>query len=128
MATSKEQQEENKKVILRFHELLNALEMEKTGEVFADDAVMGVPGKARALEGGKQITEWLIGLLSPLKAFEMEILDFGAVGPWVIDERIDWGKTEDGERGTHVAGSYLVKDGKILDWTEWVSSEKPTSR
>ncbi len=123
MAISKEEQEENKKVIRRFHELLQTLELEKMGEVFADDAVMGVPGKERMLYGGKQIKEWLVKLFADTKSFEMEIVDFGAVGPWVIDERQEVGTGEDGQRhGTHASGSYLVQNGKILDWTEWVSS------
>ena len=127
MAISKEEQEENKKVVLRFHELLQALEMEKTGEVFADDAVMGGPGKERMLHGSKQIVKWLVELLASLKSFEIEIIDIGVVGPWVIDERIDWGTDENGRSGYHVAGSYLVENGKILDWTEWGSSENPIS-
>ncbi len=128
MAISKEQQEENKKVILRFHQALTTLDMEKVGELFADDAIMGMPGAARGLQGRKQIVAWLVDLFAPKKSFRVELLDITVVGPWVADERIDWSVLEQGERGLHVAGSYLVENGKILDWTEWASSEKPTWR
>ena len=47
------------------------------------------------------------------------------MGPYVIDERVDWAKVtgEEKEQGYYVSGSYLVENGKILDWTEWVSGE-----
>ena len=126
MAISQEIQEENKKVILRFHEALNALDFDKVGELFADDAVRGRPGTERNLQGRKQIMAWLVDLLAGVKTFKVELLGLGAVGPWVADERIDWAKGEDWEGGMHVAGSYLIENGKILDWTEWVSPEDRT--
>ncbi len=128
MPISKEQQEENKEVIRKFHETLTTLDMEKVGELFADDAVMGGPGRKWGHEGKKQIVAWLIDLFAPKKSFKVELIDMRAVGPWVTDERVDWSVLEEGERGLHVAGSYLVENGKIKDWTEWGSSEKPSWR
>jgi limonene-1,2-epoxide hydrolase len=118
-------QEENKKVIERLHEAIGDMDWKKVEELLADDALMGQPGQPRT-QGSKQIVEGLVQTIEieyKVTALRPEILDLGVVGPYVIDDRIDWGTIGDKEYGTHVAGSYLVENGKILDWTEWVSSE-----
>ncbi len=118
-------QEENKKVVQRFHEALAAMDWKKMEEILADDAVMGMPGQPRT-QGGKQIMANLAEHLATnlqITSLRCEIMSLAVVGPWVIDDRIDWVGFGDQEAGVHVAGSYLVEDGKILDWTEWVSTE-----
>ena len=123
-------QEENKKVIQRFHEALNEMDYKRIEELLADDATMGQPGQPRT-QGSKKITAKLAEDLKTtykIEALQCEILDLGTVGPYVIDERVDWAKVtgEEKEQGYYVSGSYLVENGKILDWTEWVSGEVRT--
>ena len=122
-------QEENKKVVEKLHEAINEMDWKKVEELLADDAMMGQPGQPRT-QGSKQIAERLfqnIDVKYKITALRAKILDLGVVGPYVIDDRIDWAKIGDKVWGGHVAGSYLVENGKILDWTEWVSSEPPIS-
>ena len=119
------EQEENKKVIERLHEAISEMDWKKVEELLADDAMMGQPGQPR-IQGSKQIAERLVQTIEieyKVTALRPEILDLGVVGPYVIDDRIDWVTIDGKEWGTHVAGSYLVENGKILDWTEWVSPE-----
>ena len=120
-------QKENKKVIESFHEALNALDFEKVEDLLADNATMGGPGAER-VQGAKQITESLIESLITnlkMKSLRCEILSIDAVGPYIVDDRIDWGEYGDEKVkvGAHVSGSYIVENGKILDWTEWLSPE-----
>ena len=118
-------QEENLKVVHRLHQALEAMDWKKVEEILAEDAVMGQPGQPRT-HGGKQIIERLVeGLVNNLKmtSLRCEILTLEAVGPYIIDDRIDRVTIGDKKQGVHVAGSYLVENGKILDWTEWVSAE-----
>ena len=123
-------QEENKKIVQRFHEALNEMDWEKVEELLADNAMFGQPGGPRRLQGSKQIVAFLKNLLANAKSLRLEILDLGAVGPYVIDERNDWvipkGEDKEWSTPTHVSGSYCVENGRIVDWTEWVSPESRT--
>lgn len=50
---------------------------------------------------------------------EFKILDSWARGPVVINERIDSFTRPDGSPAYHLVGVFLIKDGKIAEWTDY---------
>jgi limonene-1,2-epoxide hydrolase len=50
---------------------------------------------------------------------EFKILDSWARGPIVINERIDSFTRPDGSPAYHLVGVFLIKDGKIEEWTDY---------
>ena len=49
---------------------------------------------------------------------EFKILDSWAPGPMVINERIDSFTRSDASPAYHLVGVFLIKDGKIAEWTD----------
>ena len=50
---------------------------------------------------------------------EFRILDSWARGPMVINERIDSFTRADARPSYHLVGVFLIKDGKIAEWTDY---------
>jgi limonene-1,2-epoxide hydrolase len=50
---------------------------------------------------------------------EFRILDTWARGPMVINERIDSFTRPDASPAYHLVGVFLIKDGKIAEWTDY---------
>jgi limonene-1,2-epoxide hydrolase len=50
---------------------------------------------------------------------EFKILDSWARGPMVINERIDSFTRPDASPAFHLVGVFLIKDGKIAEWTDF---------
>ena len=50
---------------------------------------------------------------------EFRILDSWARGPMVINERIDSFTRSDASPAYHLVGVFLIKDGKIAEWTDY---------
>jgi len=50
---------------------------------------------------------------------EFKILDSWARGPIVINERIDSFARPDASPAYHLVGVFLIKDGKIEEWTDY---------
>jgi limonene-1,2-epoxide hydrolase len=50
---------------------------------------------------------------------EFKILDSWARGPLVINERIDSFTRSDVSPEYHLVGVFLIKDGKIAEWTDY---------
>jgi|KBSMisStaDraftv2_1062788.scaffolds.fasta_scaffold151881_3 limonene-1,2-epoxide hydrolase len=50
---------------------------------------------------------------------EFKILDSWARGPVVINERIDSFTRPDARPAYHLVGVFLIKDGKIEEWTDY---------
>jgi limonene-1,2-epoxide hydrolase len=50
---------------------------------------------------------------------EFKILDSWTRGPMVINERIDSFVRPDGSPAYHLVGVFLIKDGKIAEWTDY---------
>ena len=50
---------------------------------------------------------------------EFKILDSWTRGPMVINERIDSFTRPDARPSYHLVGVFLIKDGKIAEWTDY---------
>lgn len=73
------------------------------------------PAKGRAT-----LRETLKGLFQRVQKVEIEVTETFAIGPTVLNDRIDY-ITRDGKRSPiRVVGFFLVKDGKIAEWTDYV--------
>lgn len=61
--------------------------------------------------------------MSRLETIEWEILRSHAVGPLVLNERIDHFRAPAGSKSPsmrfHVAGHFLIEDGRIKVWKDW---------
>lgn len=78
-------------------------------------------------EGGPVITtrEAFVQQMGPflkkLKAVDWEVVRSHAMGPMVINERIDHFYAHDSARDNHphIAGMFIVRDGKIAIWRDY---------
>ena len=66
-----------------------------------------------------QMGEWMAGL----ESIEWEIIRSHAVGPLVLNERIDHFNAPDGSKSPsmhfHIAGHFLIEDDRIKVWKDW---------
>jgi limonene-1,2-epoxide hydrolase len=62
----------------------------------------------------------LKGLFQRLEKVEIEVVESFVIGPTVLNDRIDY-ITRGGMRtSVPVAGFFVVKNGKISEWTDYV--------
>lgn len=124
------EKERDKGVVEAFRAALQSLDFEKMKEIFSEDALYGQPGKDR-MRGNTPITEHLKTLMIDnfrIKSMRIEIIEQRVVGPYVLDDRYDcavFDTPADGEKEirVHASGCYLVENGRIREWTEWVADE-----
>jgi len=112
-------EEANIKVVNDFCAAFDTMDVEKLAS-FWDDKVSfrmiemtpRIEGKAALVDGTKQF-------FATRKAAHFEVLRTHAIGNIVINERIDHFTREDGKDAFHVAGVFLVKGGKIVEWQDY---------
>jgi len=59
-------------------------------------------------------------LFVPIKSFDKEIVRQEALGPFVIQERLETIVTDRGLVQIKISGSFFVEDGQIVEWFELV--------
>jgi limonene-1,2-epoxide hydrolase len=91
----------------------------KLAAFFADAAVYRVTETAPPLSGREKILERFQSFVRARKV-EFQVIETFAKGPLVVNERFDTFTLEDRTNRYHLAGMFFVKDGKIVEWTDYV--------
>ena len=123
MATDLEKS--NEELVNRFCEDWSKQDAELLTEYFAE------PFEYMVWEGGPVITtrEEFIKQMGPflknLESVEWVIKRSTAMGPMVINERIDYFNAKDPQysNAPHIAGLFIVRDGKIAIWRDYNMGE-----
>jgi limonene-1,2-epoxide hydrolase len=85
----------------------------------ADDAVFRFTQDADAATGSETLRQQVAGFLADASEVLFEVLETYAVGPLVVNLRVDHFTNTAGERNEfRVAGVFYVRDGKIVEWID----------
>jgi limonene-1,2-epoxide hydrolase len=112
-----------KSVVQQFCDGMANREAEALRPLLADDVVYQNVGMEAA--EGIEATVAAIGFQFQMfpDSYEYETINIVAEGDLVMNERIDYVRGPDGNRhGLPVMGAFVVKDGKIVRWTDYWDS------
>ena len=89
----------------------------------ADDLTYQIAPGQPLIESFEQFCAQMGGFMQRMETIRWEILRSHAVGPLVLNERIDHFIAPEGSKAPsmrfHVAGHFLIQDGKIQVWKDW---------
>jgi limonene-1,2-epoxide hydrolase len=112
-------------VVKEFCELMVKRDAEALRPYVADDAVYQNTG----MPASSGIDDILANLAGQFGAFpdsyEYKLLNLAADGDVVLTERLDMIRTPEGVQGVPVMGAFVVKDGKIVRWTDYWDTSLP---
>lgn len=93
---------------------------EKIASYMADDCLARISETQPPTTGRAALVVALKALFQRFEKVEIEVVETFAIGPTVLDDRIDY-ITRGGMRSAvRVAGFFVVKNGKIAEWTDYV--------
>jgi len=93
---------------------------EKIVSFMAEDCTTRLSETQPPSKGRAALRDTIKGLFQRVEKVEIEVTETFAIGPTVLNDRIDY-ITREGKRSPiRVAGFFLVKDGKIAEWTDYV--------
>lgn len=119
-AELKEHEQANIKLVNEFCDAWETMDVDKLASFLADDVTFRMIDTSPRIEGKAALVEGTRQFLAPRKSARFEVLRSEAIGNLVINERIDHFEREDGKDAFHVAGFFLVKDGKIVEWQDYM--------
>jgi limonene-1,2-epoxide hydrolase len=89
----------------------------------ADDLIYQIAPGQPLIEGFEQFRNRMGPFMQRMESIRWDIVRSHAVGPLVLNERIDHFIAPEGSGAPsmrfHVAGHFLIKDGKIQVWKDW---------
>ncbi len=92
-----------------------------TNQFLADDCVVRFGETIAPVSGQSAVTELFQSFLSNGERYDLKIIDSFARGPIVVNSRIDSTiKNDRVTNPTQVVGVFLVRDGKIHEWNDYV--------
>ncbi len=108
----------NLDLVTRFCESFAARDIAKISAFLSPDVVYRITDTAPAVKGSEAIAR-IRGYVERSSAIEFKILDSWARGSVVVNERIDAFTRADGNVAYHLTGVFVVKDGKIVEWSDY---------
>lgn len=84
----------------------------------ADDVVFRFTQDGEAATGSETFRQQAGGFLADASDARFEVLETWAVGPLVVNLRVDYFTTGDQQQEFRVAGVFYVADGKIVEWID----------
>ena len=84
----------------------------------AEDAVFRFTQDGDAATGSATFEEQAGGFLANASDVRFDVLETWAVGPLVVNLRVDYFTTADAQQEFRVAGVFYVSDGKIVEWID----------
>ena len=110
----------NVKVVNDFCAAWVSHDPDKIASYMADDCLARISETQPPTKGRAALVDALKALLQRLDKVEIEVVETFAIGSTVLNDRIDY-VTRGGMRTpVRVAGFFVVKDGKIAEWTDYV--------
>jgi ketosteroid isomerase-like protein len=95
-------------------------DVEKLTSFMSEDCSVRLSDTQPPAKGRPAVRDVLNNLFTRIQKVEIEVTDTFAIGPTVLNDRQDY-LTRDGKRTpVRVVGFFLLKDGKITEWTDYV--------
>jgi ketosteroid isomerase-like protein len=116
-----------REVVERYFEIMNRLDIEALGDLFADDVVFRLPFAPepvpRRTEGKAAVLEVYAGfpsLVSPLGFHDIDVQPLAEEGKYVAEYRSDCTMLPTGAPyRNHYLGRFTVRDGTIAEFAEF---------
>ena len=111
----------NEKVVNEFCATWETMDIDKLMAFLDDKIVFRMIDNTPFIEGKQAMTGAIGQFLGTRKSARFEMLRSTGIGNIVINERIDhFGKEEGPEDAFHITGFFLVKNGKIVEWRDYM--------
>ncbi len=111
----------NEKVVNEFCATWETMDIDKIMGFLDDKIVFRMIDNMPFVEGKQAMLDAIGPFLAPRTSARFEMLRSTAIGNIVINERIDhFGKEEGPEDAFHITGVFLVKNGKIVEWRDYM--------
>jgi limonene-1,2-epoxide hydrolase len=110
----------NVKIVNDFCGSWAAHDPDKLGSYMADDCVTRLSETQPPARGRSAFVDSLKALFQRLDKVEIEVRETFAIGPTVLNDRIDYITRQGARNPVRVAGFFLVKNGKIAEWTDYI--------
>lgn len=111
------------KVVNDFCAAWETMDSEKLASFLDDGIVFRMMDTAPFVEGKEAMMGGIKQFLATYKSANFEMVRSAAFGNIVVNERIDHFENEDREDAFHVTGVFLVKEGKIVEWRDYMMPE-----
>jgi len=108
----------NLDLVTRFCESFAARDMTKIAAFLSPDVVYRLTDTVPAVKGAEAIAR-IRGYVERSTSIAFKIHDSWARGSVVVNERTDSFDRADGKVAYHLTGVFLVKDGKIVEWSDY---------
>lgn len=108
----------NLDLVTRFCQAFATRDMAKISEFLAPDVVYRITDTAPAVKGPEAIAR-IKNYVERSTAIDFKILDSWVRGSVVVNERIDAFTRADGNVAYHLTGVFVVKNGKIAEWSDY---------
>jgi uncharacterized protein (TIGR02246 family) len=110
----------NVQVVNAFCAAWASSDAEKIAAFMAEDCTTRLSETQPPSKGRAAFRDTLKGLFQRVQKVEIEVTETFAIGPTVLNDRIDY-ITREGKRSpVRVVGFFLVTDGKIAEWTDYL--------
>jgi limonene-1,2-epoxide hydrolase len=113
----------NIQVVTDFCNLIQSRDMTKLASLVTDTVVYRLKEDAQPIVGRDAVVARIKTFFDGTDVVEIRILKSQAIGPVVINERIDIFEGPKKHWRFHLTGMFFVKDGKIQEWTDYVIPE-----
>ena len=101
------------------------LDLEKVGSFLAEDCVYRATETAPPIKGRQAIVEGLKKMLGSPSKVTFDLVQTFARGPIVFNERFDRFTMPQRNVNWHGVGVFVVRDGRIAEWSDFTIHEKP---
>lgn len=115
-----ETEDANEKLVNEFCATWESMDIDKLVSFLSDDVVFRMIDTAPFVEGKEALREGIVGFLSTRKSARFEMIRPQVMGNIVVNERIDHFGREDGNDAFNAVGVFLVKNGKIAEWRDYM--------
>ena len=120
------QEQANRQAVRDMINALAVADWDRFSGFLADDVRMWVRD-AREADGGpagsggkEQIMGWMKDILGRIRDVKLPMTQEQAIGSMVIHHRLESYNTDQGPSGTKVTAMYVVQNGKIAEWFEFL--------
>lgn len=108
----------NLDLVTRFCESFATRDMAKIAAFLSQDVVYRLTDTVPAVKGAEAIAR-IRAYVERSSSIEFKIHDSWVRGSVVVNERTDSFDRPDGKVAYHLTGVFLVKDGKIVEWSDY---------
>jgi len=113
----------NIQVVTDFCNLIQSRDMTKLASLVTDTVVYRLKEDAQPIVGRDAVLARIKTFFDGTDVVEIRILKSQAIGPVVINERVDIFEGPKKHWRFHLTGMFFVKDGRIQEWTDYVIPE-----